>query len=85
MSITTYSVEELAAGLGCTPRWLTEEVRSGRFPARKVARHWRFTEQDVADIFHLCARDFHKPVTVPVAPVTGLTPRSRKRVVGLAL
>jgi excisionase family DNA binding protein len=83
MSIQTYSVDELAAALDCTPRWLVEQVRARRFPARKIARHWRFTEQDVAEIFAVCSNDFQHTDDAVVTPITGLTPRSRKRVVGL--
>jgi excisionase family DNA binding protein len=84
MSVTTYSVAEVSEQLVCTERWLLDQVRAGRFPARKVARHWRFTQQDVADIFDVCANDFHKPADAAVVtPIAGLTPRSRKRMVGL--
>ncbi|MCV7004409.1 helix-turn-helix domain-containing protein [Mycobacterium gordonae] len=84
----TYSIDEVAEGLDCTPRWLTEQVRSGRFPAIKIARHWRFTSADVEAIFSLCANNFDRgaggSVTVPdVARIVGLTPRSRRRVLGL--
>jgi excisionase family DNA binding protein len=89
VSIKTYSVDEVADGLDCTPRWLTEQVRAGKFPARKVARHWRFTEEDVAAIFALCANNFRgladadtTPGSTTVRIVTGLTPRSRRRLVG---
>lgn len=90
MSTKTYSLGKVAEDLDCTPRWLTEQVRSGRFPARKIARHWRFTEADIELIFALCANDFGKTTgtttvssATNVTPIaTGLTPRSRKRVVG---
>jgi excisionase family DNA binding protein len=89
VSIETFSLDEVAQCLGCTPRWLTEQVRAGRFPAHRIARHWRFTAADVEKIVALCANDFYQPVdatAVSMATVTsmasGLTARSRKRVVG---
>lgn len=88
--IKTYSVDELAESLACTSRWLTEQVRANKFPAHKVARQWRFTDQDVAAILLLCANRFsaRSDATHPVSdveplpaaePVTGLTPSSRRR------
>jgi hypothetical protein len=88
VTIKTYSVDEVAESLYCTPRWLTDQVRTRRFPARKIARHWRFTESDVQTIFALCANGFEDladtatwSAATPVA--SGLTQRSRKRVMGL--
>ncbi|WP_353962099.1 helix-turn-helix domain-containing protein [Aldersonia sp. NBC_00410] len=78
----TYSIAEVAAVFDCTTRWLTEQVRAGRFPAKKIGRHWRLTEQDIADALDACANDFHCAPS-DVAMVTGLTPRSRRKVAGL--
>lgn len=79
MSIITYSAEELASGLGCTPRWLTEQARCGRIPGRRVAKQWRFTEQDCVDIITLLGNGFCKPEKKSEAPVTGLTRQSQRR------
>jgi hypothetical protein len=46
---------EVAADIGSTERWLAERVRSGRFPAHRVGRQLRFTDEDVAEIIRLCA------------------------------
>jgi excisionase family DNA binding protein len=81
--VATYSSAEAAEEVGCRERWLVEQVRAGRFPARKVGRSWRFTEQDLADIFEACANGFRRPAGTPDAVVkpisTGLTPRSRRK------
>jgi excisionase family DNA binding protein len=86
VSFKTYSLDEVADCLGCTSRWLIEKVRAGQFPAHKIARHWRFTESDVDNIFAICANDFRDREVTPVwhaAPlVSGLTATSRKRLVG---
>lgn len=86
-SLKTLSVDEVADGLGCAPRWLIEQVREGKLPARKIGRTWRFTESDVADILAICANGFCKPDAirpslhaVPIA--SQLTATSRRRVVG---
>ncbi|MBY0288623.1 MAG: helix-turn-helix domain-containing protein [Mycobacteriaceae bacterium] len=88
-ALTTFSLDEVAEALGCTPRWLTEQVRAGRFPAHRIASQWRFTEANCEKILALCTNDFRQPIggtggSVPVtSTASGLTARSRKRVVGL--
>ena len=79
MSVTTHSVGEVATALGCTPRWLVEQARHGRIPARRIAKQWRFTDSDVRDILALCANGFQSPAATSVAPATGLTQQSRLR------
>ena len=79
MSITTYSAEEVATGLGCTVRWLTEQARHGRIPARRVAKQWRFTQEDCADIITQYANGFCRPQNGSPVPAAGLTQRSRSR------
>jgi hypothetical protein len=86
-SLKTFSADELADDLGCAPRWLIEGARNGRFPARKIGRSWRFTENDVAEILAICANGFFKPdTTTPLLRAmpmgSRLTATSRKRVVG---
>jgi excisionase family DNA binding protein len=89
VSINTFSLDEVAQSLGCTSRWLAEQVRAGHFPAHRIARHWRFTEANVEKIFAVCVNGFSQPndtTTASVPTVTsmasGLTARSRKRVAG---
>ena len=82
MMRTTYSTADAAEQMGCRERWLVEQLRGNRFPGRKIGRHWRMTDQDIADALDICANDFRCP-TDDVAMVTGLTPRSRKNVAGL--
>ncbi len=79
MSIVTYSAEEVATGLGCKVRWLVEQARDGKIPARRVAKQWRFTLQDWADIIELFANGFHKPQTESAVQPAGLTAESRRR------
>jgi hypothetical protein len=75
----TYSTAEAAELIGApSERWLIERLRSGTFRGRKIGRHWRLTEQDIADALDVCANDSGITSAVP----SGLTPRSRKRVAG---
>ncbi len=79
MSVRTYSTAEVANHMGCTERWLIEQLRSNRFPGRKVGRQWRMTDRDVQDALDICANDAHRVAGNSVAPVFGLTPISRKK------
>jgi hypothetical protein len=77
----THSTAEVAETIGApSERWLVEQIRSGRFPARKVGRSWRMTDSDVVAALNACRSDRLRVEVIPFA--TGLTPRSRKRVVG---
>jgi hypothetical protein len=83
MSIVTYSTAEAAEQIGApSERWLIEHLRSGRFPGRKVGRHWRLTDQDIADVLDVCRNDASRAALPVVTPIVGLTPTSRKKVVG---
>ena len=64
-------------------RWVIDQIRAGRFPARKIGRAWRMTEQDIAEALEAClsTRRSHAGVG---APPTGLTSTSRKRLGGAA-
>jgi hypothetical protein len=78
--IRTYSTAEATERIGApSERWLVEQLRAGRFPGRKIGRHWRMTDQDVRDALDLC-RNNSRSVHTHGAPVVGLTPRSRKRI-----
>ncbi len=77
MSIRTFSTAEANEQISPSERWLIEQLRAGRFPGRKVSRHWRMTEQDIIDALDVCRNDV--PRISDVVPVVGLTPRSKKR------
>lgn len=79
MSIVTYSAEEVATGLGCSVRWLVEQARNGKVPARRVSKQWRFTQQDWADILDLFANGFHGLQSESTTRPAGLTVQSRRR------
>jgi hypothetical protein len=38
MMRTTYSTADSAQQMGCSERWLIEQLRANRFPGRKVAQ-----------------------------------------------
>ena len=75
----TYSTAESAELIGApSERWLIERLRAGYFRGRKIGRHWRMTEQDIADALDVCANDSRIAGSGP----RGLTPRSAKKVAG---
>jgi hypothetical protein len=76
-NIETLSTAESAELIGApSERWLIERLRSGAFRGRKIGRHWRMTEQDIADALDFCANDSRTTSTVS----SGLTSRSRTRI-----
>jgi hypothetical protein len=79
VSISTISAEEFAEELGCSPRWLVEQARGGTIPARRIAKQWRFTQEDCAEIVELFANSFHKSQTESAPRPAGLTAESRRR------
>lgn len=44
------SIDDVAAYLGLSPRWIYAQVRSGRLPAILIARSWRI-RPEVVDEF----------------------------------
>jgi excisionase family DNA binding protein len=41
------SIDEVADYLGLSQRWVYEQVRAGRLPARLIARSWRLRRDEV--------------------------------------
>ncbi|WP_125078304.1 helix-turn-helix domain-containing protein [Mycobacterium sp. P7213] len=84
MSITTYSAAEVAEQIGApSQRWVIEQLRSGRFPGRKIGRNWRLTEEDVIAALEVCRFNPSDPGEPAFSPVTGLTPTSRRNIAGV--
>lgn len=76
--LKTYSVSEACELIGCSSeRWLVKRVRNGTFPARKVVRDIRFTENDIEVILNQCA---FVPTQNEVPFMPELSERSRRRV-----
>jgi excisionase family DNA binding protein len=83
--MNTRSIAEVAELMAVSERWLIQQLRANRFPGRKIGRHWRMTDNDILAALDTCANDAQRPtLDTDVTPVgTGLTARSRKRVMGL--
>lgn len=73
----THSLTEACALLGCESEdWLTDRVRNGTFPGRKIVRQLRFSDDDIAQIIEACAV---QPRMVAGTVIPTPTARSRKR------
>ena len=79
MQPITYDIAGAAQRMGApSERWVVEQIRAGRFPARKMGRVWRMTEQDIADSLDVCLNKVSESGDVPVQR-SGLTATSSKR------
>lgn len=79
MNTATHSAEDVAVDLGCAPRWIKEQAREGKIPARRIAGQWRFTDSDVEEIIALFANGYRRPDIESTTPGSGLTQQSRLR------
>jgi hypothetical protein len=50
-----YELDEAVAAIGVSPRWLADQLRAGKFRAHKIARRWKFSNEDLDEILRLCA------------------------------
>lgn len=77
-----HQLQELVdAGLAPSVRWLKDQIRAGRIPARKRARCWVMTDADIEACLQMWA---NKAAAAPrpepdVAAVFSLTPTSRRK------
>ncbi|UVD40903.1 excise [Mycobacterium phage Kashi_VT1] len=78
----TRPLAEVAALIPCSERWLTEQVRAGRIPGRKIGRSWRMTQADIdaaLESFRVSPESGRKSVAPPAKRPLALTPTSRRR------
>lgn len=88
MTATHSLTEVVAAGNAPSVRWLQQQIRAGRVPARKIGRHWRMTDADVDTMLESFRNSTTGPATSASRASTnalGLTPRSHRRVTRRAI
>jgi Helix-turn-helix domain len=76
------SLGDAAAELHCSKRWLADNLRAGRFPAKKIGRKWLLGSDDIAAILQLCSVSpaASCPNTVPSAvPPSSMTKTTLRR------
>jgi hypothetical protein len=50
-----FDVATVAGLLSHSEKWLSDQLRAGRFPARRIGRKWAFAKEDLDAILELCA------------------------------
>lgn len=74
----THSINEVCELIGCgSEDWIIRGVRNGTFPARRIVRELRFSDEDIQDIITACAvqpRTSREELDIPTP-----TTRSRRR------
>jgi hypothetical protein len=48
-------LSEAATELHCSERWLADNLRAGRFPAKKIGRKWLWSDEDITTILEICS------------------------------
>lgn len=76
-----FTLYQAAAILGCTPKWLADQLRAHRFPARKIGRKWMLSEDDLDEIVRRCAVAPRRPAPPadPAVPHVGSMTRTTTR------
>jgi Helix-turn-helix domain len=66
--MSTHGVDHVARELGTSAEWVRRQCRAGRFPHHLIARHLRFTDDDLATILELMAVPASPRPTEPAGP-----------------
>jgi hypothetical protein len=53
--MTLLDLNQAAAELHCSERWLADNLRAGRFPAKKIGRKWMLSDEDITTILEICS------------------------------
>lgn len=64
-------------------RWMADQIRSGRFTARKVRGHWRMSREDIEAALETCRNGARRPDPVAAEDdrprVLSFSPASARR------
>jgi hypothetical protein len=74
---------QAASELHCSERWLANNLRAGRFPAKKIGRKWVLDDDDIAAILQICAvtpDGFSSDSPVSFAPGSSITKTTLRRI-----
>ncbi len=76
-------LSQAAAKLNCSERWLADNLRAGRFPAKKIARKWFLDDDDITAILEICsvnrASAFPVDSSLSHAPASSMTKTTLRR------
>jgi hypothetical protein len=73
---------QAASELHCSERWLANNLRAGRFPAKKIGRKWVLDDDDIAAILQICAvtpDGFSSDSPVSFGPGSSMTKTTLRR------
>jgi hypothetical protein len=74
---------QAAAEIGASERWLADNLRAGRFPAKKIGRRWKLSDDDISAILQICsvnhASVFSVDSSVGVSPSSSMTKTTARR------
>jgi hypothetical protein len=74
---------QAATELRCSERWLADNLRKGRFPAKKIGRKWVLSDDDINAILEICsvnrASAFPVDSSARVSPSSSMTKTSLRR------
>lgn len=73
-SLRAHTLTDAADVMGCSERWLTDQLRARRFPGRKINGHWRMTDEDIAAALEICKQPARTEISV-----AGMTKTTRRR------
>jgi hypothetical protein len=76
-------LSQAAAKLHCSERWLADNLRAGRFPAKKIARKWVLDDDDIVGILAICSvtpAEFCAETARFVTPASSMTKTTARRI-----
>jgi hypothetical protein len=76
------NLAEAAAEIGASERWLGDQLRAGKFPAHKIGRKWKFSEDDIRAILQICSvtpSAFSTDTALCASPSSSMTKTTRRR------
>ena len=73
------NLAEAAAEIGASERWLGDQLRAGKFPAHKIGRKWKFSEDDIRAILQICSVNRAADSSVSASPSSSMTKTSLRR------
>jgi hypothetical protein len=75
-------LSQAAAELHCSERWLADNLRAGRFPAKKIGRKWMLSDDDITAILQICSiipTAFSTDTALCAAPSPSMTKTTLRR------
>ena len=75
-------LQQAAATIPCSERWLADNLRAGKFPGHKVGRRWMLSDNDISAILQICSvtpAAFFTDTALCAAPSSSMTKTTLRR------